>query len=331
MKVYIANFGEQNYEWSVCKEKSTVATMNDVDAQPLWEQGKKEEYISSRIKNDKSAAGKVPTRAVASRWFNLMTTVSTTSGDIWIHKDGEKLFWTISKDEAPHFVEKKEPVGRKREVVVCHKPCHQWSDRTEKGDQLLWRALHPKAKDFLSTEATLQKLGDDNAEYAIALIKGNDLSPWHGRELWRKKNGLAANEYSPVTSASNVQKIACRISIEQRMAHTALKTTQQANGQLQERSVKNKEFRFRNELELEQHIVDLIDLQDGVCVLTGLPLEMDEVHGDSELFCSLDRIDSDGHYEAGNLQVVCRFANRWKGSSDDDNFRRIIALIKEFE
>jgi len=60
-------------------------------------------------------------------------------------------------------------------------------------------------------------------------------------------------------------------------------------------------------------------------------LEMDEVHGDSELFCSLDRIDSDGHYEAGNLQVVCRFANRWKGSSDDDNFRRIIALIKEFE
>ena len=122
---------------------------------------------------------------------------------------------------------------------MCHKPCHQWSDRTEKGDQLLWRALHPKAKDFLSTEATLQKLGDDNAEYAIALIKGNDLSPWHGRELWRKKNGLAANEYSPVTSASNVQKIACRISIEQRMAHTALKTTQQANGQLQERSVKN--------------------------------------------------------------------------------------------
>ena len=54
--VYIANFGEQNYEWPVCKEKSTVATMNDVEAQPLWMQGKKEEYITSRIKNDKSAA-----------------------------------------------------------------------------------------------------------------------------------------------------------------------------------------------------------------------------------------------------------------------------------
>ena len=106
------------------------------------------------------------------------------------------------------------------------------------------------------------------------------------------------------------------------------KTTQHANGQLQERNVKNKEFRFRNELELEQHIIDLIKMQDGMCALTDLPLEMDEVYGDKELFCSLDRIDSDGHYEAGNLQVVCRFANRWKSDSDDREFRRLIYLIK---
>ena len=29
MRVFIANFGEGNYEWPVCKERSTIATMNE--------------------------------------------------------------------------------------------------------------------------------------------------------------------------------------------------------------------------------------------------------------------------------------------------------------
>lgn len=330
MNVYIANFGEENYEWPVCKDKSTVATMNDVEAQPLWEQGKREEYIASRIKKDKSAAGLTPTKQVASRWYNLMTIISETSDDIWIHRDGDKLFWTVSRIEPPYFERKKEPVGRKRDVVVCHKPCEAWSDQSKKGSQLLWRSLHPKSRDFLSTEATLQKLSDDYARYAIALINGDNLSPWHDSDLWQKKNQQASKEYSPVTNASNTKKIACRISIEQRMTATALKTTKQSNGQLEERKLKNKEFRFRNELELEAHIIALIEAQEGLCALTEMPLEMDEANGDKEFFCSLDRIDSDGHYEAGNLQIVCRFANRWKSDSDDNNFRSIINRIRSY-
>ena len=98
LRVYIANFGEENYEWPVCKAKGTVATMNDIKAQPLWEQGKKEEYIVSRMKNDKSARGQAPTRQTASRWYNLMTIISETADDLWIHRDGEKLYWTISKN-----------------------------------------------------------------------------------------------------------------------------------------------------------------------------------------------------------------------------------------
>lgn len=46
---------------------------------------------------------------------------------------------------------------------------------------------------------------------------------------------------------------------------------------------------------------------------------------------SLDRIDSDGHYEAGNLQVVCRFINFWKGASDDEEFRRLLELVRGIE
>ena len=40
MKVYIANFGQENYEWPRCLSNGTIATMNEVEAQQLWEQGK---------------------------------------------------------------------------------------------------------------------------------------------------------------------------------------------------------------------------------------------------------------------------------------------------
>ena len=63
--------------------------------------------------------------------------------------------------------------------------------------------------------------------------------------------------------------------------------------------------------------------------LTALPLEMDEIDGDKELVCSLDRIDSNGHYEKDNLQVVCKFANRWKGDSDNDEFIRLINMLSK--
>lgn len=321
MNVYIANFGEENYEWPKCVEKNTVATMNDIDAQQLWELGKRDEYIASRL-NGKTAAGLTPTKQVASRWFNLMTIISQTNGDIWIHRDGEKLYWTISKIDPPFFDRKVEPVGRKRDVVVCHKPCDAWSDRTRNGNQLFWRSLHPKARDFLSTEATLQKLGDDNAQYAISLINGDALDSWHNREIWQTKNTRAAKEYSPVTSASNTRKTAFRL------ARTALNTTSQSNGQEISTISKNKDFCFSTELQLEEYIVALIGLQDGLCALTELPFEMDEIDGDKELFCSLDRIDSDGHYEKGNLQIVCRFANRWKSDSDNEEFRRLIQYLR---
>jgi hypothetical protein len=109
------------------------------------------------------------------------------------------------------------------------------------------------------------------------------------------------------------------------MVMNARRAAARSNGQQELRTIKNKEVRF-GLLEFERYIGALIDVQEGLCAVTGLRLH--STHDDPELLCSPDRIDSDGHYEADNLQVVCRFVNRWKNNSVDFEFRRLIKLVQ---
>lgn len=336
MKVYIANFGRQNYEWPTCRERGTVATMNAVAVQHFWEAGDRENYIRNRMANDITAAGAKPTRATASRWFNLMTVVSETYGDVWVHKDGDDIWWTTSRRDVPFFETKTEGIERGREVVVCHKPCDQWSSRTKTGIPLRWNELHPKAKDFLSTEATLQSLSPSNRDYTLALIAGQDLGPWHTSAKYKDRNDSAKKGYERVKYGSQADRIAYQRAFEvfeevaaaERMARTAMATTRAANGQTVERVIKRKDIKFASAASLQNYILQLMASQEGYCELTGLPIELDEVNGDPAMFASLDRKDSSGHYEEGNLQIVCRFANFWKGASEDTEFRRLMAIIQ---
>jgi hypothetical protein len=92
MKVYIANFGHENYEWRSCLSQSTVATMNDEGAHPFWMRRDREGYIDYCLKYLSTAAGIKPIRPVASRWFNLMTIISETAGDVWVHREKDQLW-----------------------------------------------------------------------------------------------------------------------------------------------------------------------------------------------------------------------------------------------
>ena len=321
MRVFIANFGRENYEWPECLERSAIATMNDVAVQGFWESGNREAYIQQRMKG-KTAAGIAPTRPVASRWFNLMSIISQSSGDIWLHREKEQFWWTTSRTDAPSFEPKVEPVGDKRNVIVCYKPCEPWSNSNRKGNRLVWNGLHAKAREFLFTEGTLQQLGDDNAAYALALIEGGDLSAWHSRSDWKAKEERSRQTRSVATIFNAKERAAAR------MAMTAKATVAGANGQQVLRTLKNKELRFASQQHLERYVLNLMEMQDGLCALTDLKLQFDGEFDDAEMLCSLDRIDSDGHYEEGNLQVVCRFVNRWKGDADDSNFRRLVAAVR---
>jgi hypothetical protein len=319
MRVYIANFGEGNYEWPTCKERGTIATMNDLQAQTLWEAGDKEGFIAHAM-GRKHRRGGYPIKAVASRWFNLMTIIANSSGDVWIHKAKDELWWTVSKSSPPTFEVKTEPFSDRQRVTVCHKPCDPWSDRTEKGSPLRWNALHPKAAEFLATEATLQQLNSDYAAYTLALLRGDNLQPWEARPLWKKKTVSQIGKGGSAKIYGGWELAAAR------MADQAFRTAASSNGQQVTRTVKDKKVvGFADKHELERYLLELKDMQDELCMVTELKMETD---GDSELAPSLDRIDSDGHYERGNMQVVCTFVNRWKNDGNNDEFKRLIGIVR---
>ncbi|MCY3985208.1 MAG: hypothetical protein OXE85_14985, partial [Roseovarius sp.] len=75
------------------------------------------------------------------------------------------------------------------------------------------------------------------------------------------------------------------------------------------------------------YLHDLLQQQNRRCALTDIPLETDSKTKNPEFLCSLGRIDSNGHYEPGNMQVVCRFINRWKGDDDNNEFKRLLDYL----
>ena len=320
-RVFIANFGRGNYEWPVCLRDATIATMNDEHVQKYWVDNDRENFIQYCINNLKSSSGIAPIKPVASRWFNLMTIVSETVDDIWIHRAKDELWWTISSRERPTITLKQDPnpLEGSVNVYVCHKPCMPWSNKSKKDTPLRWSSLHPKAKDFMFTEGSMQRLQLDNAKYALALIEGLDLSNWHDRPDWKEKQ--KNTKKTPVTHYDSRQK-----SIVD-MAMTAEITAKNSRGQKIETRVKNKEFKF-SRLELEKYLDALLQLQEELCAITSLPLQYQGSHDNPELLCSLDRIDSNGHYEEGNLQIVCRFINSWKRDQDDEDFRSLLDLVR---
>ena len=116
------------------------------------------------------------------------------------------------------------------------------------------------------------------------------------------------------------------------MKFSIIQTVQQARGQTVEQTV---QMKLKNlgldEYALEAHIRELMKLQGDRCALTGIPFQFKGDEADPNLLPSPDRIDSQGHYEPGNLQIVCRFVNFWKGASPNDEFMRLLMLVRGIE
>ena len=214
------------------------------------------------------------------------------------------------------------PTRDGKQVWLLQKPCLPWTDRDERGRPLLWEALHPKARDFLSTEATFQAIANDRgyADYARALIAGEPLNDWHSQKAFRDKADTSTKTAGRTFSAKETAAMD--------MTRTLLSTVSQANGQMAERRVKEKNTDLSRE-EWEALLLRMLGEQEDRCALTGLPLGYVGETDDLQMRPSLDRIDSSGHYTADNVQIVCRFINRWKGADNDELVRRLLVALQQ--
>ncbi|GJD40815.1 hypothetical protein [Methylobacterium bullatum] len=112
------------------------------------------------------------------------------------------------------------------------------------------------------------------------------------------------------------------------MANMTMETVRQANGQIVETTRKVKEL-WMSKTGLQTYIEALLEKQEDKCALTGITFHYVGKGDDKQRRPSLDRKDSDKHYEVGNLQVVCKFINKWKSNARDEEFLRLIGLVRK--
>lgn len=148
---------------------------------------------------------------------------------------------------------------------------------------------------------------------------------WYTRAEITKTEVAATSD--PVSKSVADLSIMIQSTID-RMCATVFATVRNANGQEQRRTIKKKECHL-SDIELKNLVSVLMLEQNNQCALSGIPLGLDGAGSDENLLASLDRIDSDRHYEVGNLQVVCRFINLWKSDMDNTVFKSLLGIVKK--
>lgn len=119
MNVYIANFGRENYEWPRCLAGNYVATMQDERLHAYWAAGDRDGYIARTLTHLKTAKGVTPVKSTASRWYNLGTIIMESSGDLWIHRHEDRIWWTVTEDEEGSIDLEPDPNALRRCCARC--------------------------------------------------------------------------------------------------------------------------------------------------------------------------------------------------------------------
>jgi hypothetical protein len=148
------------------------------------------------------------------------------------------------------------------------------------------------------------------------------------RDLRQTKTGGAASEQRRLDDLTFGIEAAFQDALQRVQS-----TVRSANGQLVQRRTKNKEFHgFESDNAFRDRLRELWEEQGGRCRLTGIQMLPRKPPGGHGFLCmSVDRIDSDGHYEPENIQLVCRFANMWKGTMADAVFLQLLRQVRDVD
>lgn len=319
MRIYVVNLGTGNRHWPTCLAESVLTLQVSSELLSFWRADDKSGWARWSALNETTMSGRRPIEAVTSRWYNLLTVYAATDGDLWVHSDGERLFWTKSVAGEFDADPISDPFGTGRSYFLLKRRCEPWRDIDGRGRPLNWRELHPKSHDFLRTEATFQEIANDRGyrDYVRALLAGDTLDPWHTKPDWRSRLG----PHGIVRKLDPLE-----ITIEEAVRRVE-QTTRDADGREVVATRKIKDLIVPPD-RLRTALRDLYIDQEGYCALTGLRMLLNGEPGGDDFRLSVDRIDSQGHYEKGNLQLVCRFANFWKSASDNSRFKELIEFVR---
>ena len=87
----------------------------------------------------------------------------------------------------------------------------------------------------------------------------------------------------------------------------------------------------RKELSVD-FLLDLLDKQQGVCALSGIPLTCTLEKGKRfKTNASIDRIKAGEDYSSDNVQLVCSAVNSWRSDTDLDEFIWFCKQITHFQ
>ena len=102
---------------------------------------------------------------------------------------------------------------------------------------------------------------------------------------------------------------------------------------------KSKEFSFERAFKLlrkhakERNLEFTIELRDFinrplVCAVFNTPLKIDKLSFNDDNYLTFDRVDNDRGYVKGNVELICRLANRLKNKNTLSQLKLFVAYIE---
>lgn len=302
-------------------------------AYQLFLEGRHDEFLeyyqSLRKPSILSGASEFYDKGTATRYLNDMELFCRGGSEVlWITHSGDLLLWCLAErgvtvhheytDDSANSDEDRVNVCLVREVLL-----DGWKTTNFHGVELEGISkMHPKARNLLSQSATIARM-TSGASYFLAKLKSLPLDPWHNRKDWvaaaRKEN------WRPTVNKPRVprhwdQEV-------NRMVASVLHTVAQSQGQIIERQVKLKTMNLSRD-ELAALVAELLVKQEYRCAVTKRKLKPRGDGPDNWLMPSVDRVDPDGNYERGNVQVTSWAANFAKHDLSHDQVESFFAAIQ---
>lgn len=113
MKVYIANLGEGNAYWPVCRTENVLTLETSARLLDFWKRNDRSGWLSWATQNERMINGQKAIPAVASRWFNLITIFHEPSGTSLLDQIS---FWTGQRNGYSGSIGKPETIPPTKEA-----------------------------------------------------------------------------------------------------------------------------------------------------------------------------------------------------------------------